>query len=194
MLRRLTGNVTAVEKQTVVVDLSTVRGLGLEVWVSDPQSPALAVGTEVTLITYLHVRPEELSLFGFLAEEEYRLFMQLIRVNGVGPRVAIGMLGVMNPAVLVQAILHDEPKVIAQTPGVGLRTAKKIILELAERMADFAPLVPGVALPADQDADMLTALTQMGFSTAEASQALGQVPAEVQDEGERLRLALQNLG
>ena len=194
MIRRLIGYVMAAERQTVVVGFSAVRGLCLEVWVSDPQSPELAVGTEVTLITYLHVRPEELSLFGFLAEEEYQTFMQLIRVSGVGPKVAIGMLGVMSPAVLVQAILHNDPKVISQAPGVGLRTARKIILELADRITDLDTLVQGIVPPADQDADMLAALTQMGFSATEASKALGQVPADVQDEGERLRLALQNLG
>ena len=194
MIRRLTGQVVAAEKQTVVVSLSAVPGLCLEVRVPDPQNPELAVDTEVTLTTYLYVRAEELSLFGFLSEEDYQLFMQLIRVNGVGPRAAIGLLGAMRPAVLVQAILHNDPKVIAQAPGIGPRTAKKIILDLADRIADFATLVHEIALPADEDADMLAALTQMGFSAAEASKALGQVPADVEDEGERLRLALQNLG
>ncbi len=194
MIRRLTGHVVAADDQTVVVGLGGAHGLCLEVRVPDPQQTALAVGTEVTLITYLHVRAEELSLFGFLAEEDYQIFMQLIRVNGVGPRAAVGMLGVMSPAALVQAIVHNDPKAIAQAPGVGPRTARKIILELADRMADFAALGPGMAPPVDTDADVLVALIQMGFSVAEARQALGQVPAEVQDEGERLRLALQNLG
>ncbi len=195
MIRRLAGQVVAAERQTVVVELGAVPGLCLEVWVSDPQRPELAVGVTVTLITYLYVRAEDLSLFGFLAEEDYRIFMQLIRVNGVGPRAALGMLSVLSPAALVQAIVHNEPKVIAQAPGVGPRTAKKIILELGDRVADLASLVDdGAALPVEKDADMLAALTQMGFSDAEASKALGQVPEDVEDEGERLRLALQNLG
>ena len=194
MIRRLTGQVVAVEQQNVVLALGSAPKLCVEIQVPDPQSPELEVGAEVTLITYLHVRPEELSLFGFLSEEDHQIFRRLIRVNGVGPRAALGMLGALSPDTLIQAILHNEPKVIAQAPGIGPRTAQKIILELADRISDIATLTDGFALPVDKDADILAVLTQMGFSASEASRALGQIPEEVKDEGDRLRLALQNLG
>ena len=164
MIRRLTGQVVAAEQQNVVLALGSAPELCVEIQVPDPQSPELEVGAEVTLITYLHVRPEELSLFGFLSEEDHQIFRRLIRVNGVGPRAALGMLGALSPDTLIQAILHNEPKVIAQAPGIGPRTAQKIILELADRISDIATLTDGFVLPVDRDADILAVLTQMGFS------------------------------
>ncbi len=194
MIRRLKGSVITADRHSVVIGLGAAPGLYLEVRVSNPQIPELAIGSTATLFTHLYVRPEEMSLFGFISEDDYRIFMQLIRVSGVGPRAAVGMLGAMSPAELVEAILHNNPKALARAPGIGPRTAKKIILELADRISEISALPEGFKPPTDEDADMLAALTQMGFSTVEASKALDQVPSEIVDEGERLRLALQNLG
>ncbi len=194
MIRRLSGSVITADLHSVIIRLGAAPGLCLEVRVPNPQIPELAIGSTATLFTHLYVRPEEMSLFGFLSEEDYRIFMQLIRVSGLGPRAAVGMLGAISPAELVRAILHNDPKVLARAPGIGPRTAKKIILDLADRIAEISSFPEGFKPPTDEDADILAALTQMGFSTVEASKALDQVPSEVEDEGERLRLALQNLG
>lgn len=194
MIRRLTGKVVSTDQQNVLLDLTSSPGLCVEIQISDTQSPEFDIGTEVTLHTHLHVRPEELSLFGFLTEEGHQIFKRLIRVNGVGPRAAMGILGALKPEILIHAILHNEPKVIAQAPGIGPRTAQKIILELADRISDISTLSQGIEMPTDKDADMLAVLTQMGFSVAEATRALADVPEDVQEEGDRLRQALQNLG
>lgn len=194
MIRRLSGLVVEIQDQSLLVAPGGLPSLCLEVRVPDAHSPDCAPGQEITLHIHMHVREDDLSLFGFLSQEEYRLFMQLIRVGGVGPRAAVGLLGAVSPGALVHAILHNEPKVITQAPGIGPRTARKIIMELADRADELAALSVESVQPTDADAEMVAALVQMGFSAAEAGAALGQVPEDVEDEGERLRLALQQLG
>lgn len=194
MIRKLAGQVAAQEAQAVILALGEGRGLWVEVNVPDPAAAELAVGERVSLYTHLYVRAEELSLYGFLRPEEYRFFRQLLRVNGVGPRAACGLLGAMAPAALAQAILHNEPKVITRAPGIGKRTAQKIIMELADRLADLDADYAGMPSAVQADEEVLQALTQMGFSQAEAQQALRNVPADITDEGERIRLALRQLG
>lgn len=194
MIRRITGQVAAGESQAVVLALDSVPALCLEVNVPDPSASELAVGATVTLYTHLHVRPEEMSLYGFLDERDYRFFLLLLKVSGVGPRAACNLLGTMAAPVLAHAIARNEPSVIARAPGIGRRTAQKVIMELADRIADLDPELQGLVPGSREDEDVLQALTQMGFSMAEAQQALRQVPQGSADVAERIRLALQQLG
>ncbi len=194
MIRRITGRVEAREDQSLILALAASPGLCLEVFVSNPDAPEWQEGETVTLFTHLYVRAEELSLYGFPSEAEYRLFLLLLRVNGVGPKAATGLLGTLSIPVLFRAIAQNEPGVIARAPGIGKRTGQKIIMELADKVKELGPDIQDVSPAAQEDEDVLLALTQMGFSVAEAQQALRTVPSEVTDIGERIRLALVQLG
>ena len=194
MIRRCAGTVVGVEDNSVHIALASLPDLVLEVNVAQTHQPGLAVGSEVILHTHLHVRAEELSLYGFLAEGELRVFQRLIRVSGVGPRAACSLLGSLGPAELVQAILSDQPRMIAQAPGIGRRTAQKIILELKDRVEDLVAAAEMPAPAAAPDRDLIQLLVDMGFPVAQAGQAVAQVPEEVEAIEDRLKVALQVLG
>jgi len=194
MIRRVTGRIGARESHSLIMSLAASPGLCLEVFVADPDDAAWQEGETITLFTHLYVRAEELSLYGFPTEAQYRLFLLLLRVNGVGPRAASGLLGTLSIPVLFRAIAQNEPGVIARAPGIGKRTGQKIIMELADKIREMDPDLHTVAPASQEDEDVLQALTQMGFSVAEAQQALRAVPSEVTDIGERIRLALVQLG
>ncbi len=194
MIRRIQGRVEAREGQSLIVTLADSPGLSLEVFVANPEAPEWVEGEVVSLFTHLYVRAEEMSLYGFATAAEYRLFLLLLRVNGVGPRAASGLLGTLSIPVLLRAIVQNEPDVIARAPGIGTRTGQKIIMELADKVKELDPDLQAVAPSVQEDEDVLLALTQMGFSVAEAQQALRAVPSDVTDVAERLRRALAQLG
>ncbi len=194
MIRSITGRIEAKESQSLIIALADNPGLSLEVFVANPEASAWVEGETVTLFTHLYVRAEELSLYGFATAAEYRLFLLLLRVSGVGPKAASGLLGAMSIPVLFKAIAQNEPGIIARAPGIGKRTGQKIIMELADKVKDLDPELQTVSASVQEDEDVLMALTQMGFSVAEAQQALRLVPGDVEDVGERIRLALVQLG
>lgn len=194
MIRRCAGTVVGADDNSVHIALASLPDLVLEINVPQIHLSGLAAGGEVELHTYLHVRAEELSLYGFPNEGELRVFQRLIRVSGVGPRAACSLLGALGPAELVQAILSDSPQMIAQAPGIGRRTAQKIILELKDRVED---LVVDAEMPtpaAAPDRELIQLLVDMGFSVAQASQAVAQVPGEVEAIEDRLKAALRVIG
>ena len=194
MIRRCAGTVVGTEDNCVHVALASLPDLVLEVNVPQVHLSGLAVGSEAELHTYLHVRAEELSLYGFPNEGELRVFLRLIRVSGVGPRAACSLLGSLGPAELVQAILSDHPQTIAQAPGIGRRTAQKIILELKDRVEDLVAAAEMPAPAGAPDRELIQLLVDMGFPVAQASQAVAQVPGEVEALEDRLKAALQLLG
>lgn len=194
MIRRCTGTVVGADDSSVHIALASLPDLVLEINVPQIHLSGLAAGSEAVLHTYLHVRAEELSLYGFPNEGELKVFQRLIRVSGVGPRAACSLLGALGPAELVQAILSDQPQMIAQAPGIGRRTAQKIILELKDRVEDLVVDAEMPAPAAAPDRELIQLLVDMGFPVAQASQAVAQVPEEVEAIENRLKAALQLLG
>ncbi|MCY4520016.1 MAG: Holliday junction ATP-dependent DNA helicase RuvA [Caldilineaceae bacterium] len=194
MIRRCAGTVVGADDNSVHIALASLPDLVLEINVPQIHLSGLAAGSEVELHTYLHVRAEELSLYGFPTEGDLRVFQRLIRVSGVGPRAACSLLGALGPAELVQAILSDSPQMIAQAPGIGRRTAQKIILELKDRVEDLVVDAEMPAPAAAPDRELIQLLVDMGFPVAQASQAVAQVPEDVEAIEERLKAALQVLG
>ena len=194
MIRRCAGTVVGTDDNSVHIALASLPDLVLEINVPQIHLSGLAAGGEAVLHTYLHVRAEELSLYGFPTEGELRVFQRLIRVSGVGPRAACSLLGALGPAELVQAILSDSPQMIAQAPGIGRRTAQKIILELKDRVEDLVVDAEMPAPAAAPDRELIQLLVDMGFPVAQASQAVAQVPEDVEAIEDRLKAALQVLG
>lgn len=138
-------------------------------------------GMEVTLYTHFHVREDGMVLYGFAGEEERDAFEQLIAINGVGPKVALALLSVMDARSLYKAIADEDQQRLALAPGVGKKLAARLVLELKGKLP-MAALVGGTSsTPSGKiQAEVLEALMGLGYSTTEAQQALAKIP---QDQG-----------
>lgn len=191
MIRAVRGVVLAQGKDYVVVEIgSQSGGLGLKVSTTEPTAYQLREGDAVALHTYLQVREDALSLYGFTTEEELSMFELLLTVNGVGPRVALATLSTLSPHALQMAIANDEPALVARVPGIGKRTAQKIVLELKDKLKLPSATFAGMAQVNDVDSEVIDALTSLGYSVVEAQRAVQQIPKEVAGVEERLRVAL----
>jgi len=139
-------------------------------------------GKEVTLYTHFHVREDGMALYGFSGEEERDAFEQLIGISGVGPKVALALLSVMDARTLYKAIADEDQQKLALAPGVGKRLAARLVLELKGKLPSLVALggTSGGYTSGKIQADVLEALVGLGYSTAEAQAALGKIP---QDQG-----------
>jgi Holliday junction DNA helicase RuvA len=156
-----------------------VGGLGVLASVPGTTAAALAPGDDATLFTHLHVREEALTLFGFATREDLVLFEQLISVSGVGPRVALGLQSATDHAQLTASIAAGRADLLRRVPGIGQKTAERIVLELRERVQP--PAASGeVEVPLARpraDAEVVAALMGLGYTQAEASSAAERLPA-----------------
>lgn len=151
------------------------------------------VGDKVYLHTHLYVREDNIALYGFASAEEMGLFQSLITVSGIGPRTALGILSTISPDQLIAAIESGNLDLLSQVPGIGKKTAGRIVLELKGKLAKEwgSAIVPSLQ---QEDADVVAALTGLGYSLREATQA---VSALADSKGlkleEKVKLALQQL-
>jgi len=187
MIANLKGRIEAIGRDYLVVG---VGGIGFKVYV--PTSfleTAEGLGRQVELFTHLHVRENELTLYGCGSEDELALFELLLGVSGVGPRVALAMLSTMSPDSLRLAIAQGNAVALTRVPGIGPKMAKKIVFHLKDRIAvEVGP--EAVPFLTDADAEVIAALTSLGYSVVEAQAALQSLPAEEMEIEERVRLAL----
>ena len=186
MLARLSGTVWSTREDHLVV---RVGGIGFQVRAPAGVLRQLDVDQPVELFTYLHVRENELALYGFLVQEERALFELLLGISGIGPKAALALVGAVSSDALRQAVLQNEPGLLTRVPGIGSKTAQKIIFHLKDKIiptgVDAAPLL------SDTDAEVIAALTGLGFSLVEAQTALQNLPrGEELPVEERVRLAL----
>jgi Holliday junction DNA helicase RuvA len=187
MISVLNGRVVEVSSDSLVVGLG---GIGLQVFVPTPLRERSRPGDELFLHTYLVVRQDALSLYGFETLEERQLFILLLQVDGIGPRLALAVLSALSPDAIRRAIFHEQPEIFTRVPGVGKKTAQKILLQLQDRIPAISGLEPVAAL-ADVDTEVLAALTTLGYSVVEAQAALQSIPRDTpQDVEARLRAAL----
>lgn len=168
-----------------------VGGVGLQVFVTAQARSQVRPGDEIALHTYLVVRQDLLSLYGFASIEEREIFLLLLGVDGIGPRLALAVLSTLSPDAVRRAIFHEQPEVFTRVPGVGKKTAQKILLQLQDRIPALTG-VEKVEAFSDLDAEVLAALTSLGYSVVEAQAALQSIPRDTPQEAEeRLRAALQ---
>jgi holliday junction DNA helicase RuvA len=186
MIRMVRGTVMARGKDYLVID---VGGVGYKVFVPEPAALSANSNEEIILHTYLQVREDALNLFGFADEEELAMFELLLGVNGVGPKVALATLSVLNPDMLRMAVASEEPAMIARVPGVGKRTAEKIVLELRDKVKHVSG-IQSLAYATDVDSEVVDALISLGYSVVEAQRAVQKLPKEATSVEDRLRLAL----
>lgn len=174
MLGRLTGLLAEKSPPQVLID---VGGVGYEVDV--PMSSFFnlpAIGENVTLLTHFVVREDAQVLFGFLTAPERETFRMLIKISGVGPRTALSILSGLTVGDLAQAVTAQDASRLVKVPGIGKKTAERLLLELKDKLA----LVPGTGAPASAagaGSDALNALLALGYSDKEARAALGKLDA-----------------
>lgn len=163
-------------------DHAILRVGGFSVRVFAPSSTLKTLhetGTEVTLYTHFHVREDGLSLYGFSGEEERDAFEQLIAISGVGPKVALALLSVMDARTLYKAIADEDQQRLALAPGVGKRLAARLILEMKGKLPSLAALGgTGGYTSGRTQAEVLEALMGLGFSAAAAQAALAKIPQD----------------
>ena len=168
-----------------------VGGVGLLVFVPADLTSSYEIGEHAQLFTHLVVREDNLSLYGFASQDSRSLFQNLITVNGVGPRLALAVLSSLSVDMIYQSVLGEQAQVFAQVPGIGSKTAQKIVLYLHDKLKplEAAGMISGVR---DVNREVMDALVGLGYSVIEAQTAIQALPKEAPDElEERLRLALQ---
>ena len=157
------------------------------------------VGESMKVHTYLSVREDAMELFGFATKEEKSMFTRLLSVSGIGPKVALSILGSMPLRDLTLAIVTGDITALSRAPGVGKKTAQRLALELKEKVdqsdLDAVPVSGGVYTPIQEDAatEALAALQALGYTPAEASKAINQVRGQSNSPNELVRLALRNM-
>jgi Holliday junction DNA helicase RuvA len=186
MIARLHGTVIDRGADHLVVD---VRGVGYLVFAPTGTLARAQSGAEITLHTHMVVREDSMTLYGFLEAHEQRLFGILVGVTGVGPRVGLALLSVLPADELSFAIASGNAAALSRAPGVGQKLASRIVLELREKMSGAQPAtIPGV-----ESEDVVAALMSLGYSQAEAVDAVArsEFPADAPVE-EKVRLALSH--
>lgn len=188
MIDIVSGQVASIGKSSIVV---MVGGVGLRVNVPKTVFDLVhGTGDAVMLYTHLVVREDALTLFGFTTEEERTVFETLISVSGVGPKLGLSIMGALSIDHLRAAVSREEPEILTRVPGIGKKTAEKIIFELKGKMG--TTVGGGLAAFTDTDGDVIEALTAMGYSIVEAQTAIQSIPRDgPKDLESRIFLALQ---
>ncbi|MDH5606336.1 MAG: Holliday junction branch migration protein RuvA [Anaerolineae bacterium] len=188
MISHLNGRIADIEEDGLVIELG---GIGLKVHVPAALRQESKPGNVVSLFTHMVVRETELSLYGFPTKEERHFFEMLIGVSGIGPRLGLAALSTLNPNAIRRAVLNEQSEIFSRIPGVGKKTAQKILLHLQDKITSVDGLEPIAAMD-DVDGEVMAALTSMGFSVVESQAALQFIPKDApKDIEERLKLALQ---
>ncbi len=192
MIARLRGAVIDVRADSVILD---VAGVGYKVRAG---APVLAQaherrGEELSVYTYLAVREDALELYGFETSEELSLFELLIGVSGIGPKSALSIMNLGDTEGLRSAIANGDIAYLTRVSGIGRKTAEKIVLELREKAGGMESSADGGSVTG-ADADVIDALTSLGYTLRQAREALKSVPKEITGTSDKLREALRILG
>jgi Holliday junction DNA helicase RuvA len=191
MIATLRGEIAQVEDNALIVE---VGGVGLRVFVPAPLRARMKAGEPAFLFTYLVVRQDALTLYGFESQADRDLFNMLLGVDGVGPRVALSVLSTLTLEAVQRAVFTEESEILSRVPGVGKKTAQKITLHLHDKLKPTDAL-KSLAAMSDADSEVLAALTALGYSVVEAQSAIQSLPKDAPDEvEERLRAALGYFG
>ncbi len=188
MIAFIEGEVVQAGEDYVILRLG---GMGILVYVPVTLARQAHIGAPLFLYTHLVVREDGWALYGFESEVERRYFTFLLGVNGVGPRLALAILGVLSVGMIQQAVREEQLEIFTRVPGVGRKTAQKIVLYLQDKIGREEPMA-SLAAFSEVDHQVLEALTSLGYSVIEAQAALQSIPRDAPaDAEERLRLALR---
>jgi Holliday junction DNA helicase RuvA len=192
MIASLQGAVESLGSDWAIVN---VGGVGFRVYMPTSVLSTLgAVGESVKLHTHLHVKEDDISLYGFSSANELQLFETLIGVSGLGPRLALAMLSTMSVEQLTMAIATGSTALLTSVPGIGKKMAERLVLELKDKIGAGLIAIPAARM-AEEHAEVLAALTSLGYSVTEASQAVATLPRDSKlTLEEQVKLALQYFG
>ena len=175
MIASLYGKLESLGSDGAVIN---VGGIGFQVYMPTSTLSELGkIGEEVKLHTYLHLREDNAALYGFASTDELGLFQNLISVSGLGPKLALAMLSAMNIERLTMAIATSSVDLLTEIPGIGKKMANRLILELKEKIGAGWITTPAVQL-AEENAEVVAALTSLGYSVSEATRAVASLPPD----------------
>lgn len=192
MIAFVKGSLVDVESDRVIID---VGGIGYNVFVSSYTMGRLPLeGNEVKLYTYLNVKEDLMQLYGFLSKDELRIFKLLIGVNGIGPKGGLGILSYLTPDDLRFAVMANDVKAISAAPGIGKKTAEKLILELKDKLGSIEPeevpvsesVTGNTPFSKEIQTDAVQALVALGYGSTEALRAVTNVMTEQEDSVEEI--------
>jgi Holliday junction DNA helicase RuvA len=188
MISSLSARIQDILSDSLIVE---VGGVGLQVYIPAPLKERLSIGDNTLLYTHLVVREDALTLYGFESKDARSIYRLLLGVNGVGPRLALAVLSTLSPDEIRGAVLQEREDVFNHVPGIGKKTAQKIIIHLQDKIPAEAGLAP-ISVLAEGDVEVVAALSALGYSVVEAQSAIQSIPKDApQDVETRLRLALQ---
>lgn len=192
MIASLYGKVESLSSDWAIIN---VGGIGFQVYMPTSTLSTLGtIGEEVKLHTHFHLREDNATLYGFASAEELGLFQTLIGVSGVGPKLAVAMLSVMDAEKLSMAIATGSTDLLTGIPGIGKKVANRIILELKEKIGAGWITTPAAQL-VQENIEVVAALTSLGYSVAEANRAVATLPSSSDlSLEEKIKLALQYFG
>ncbi len=192
MIASLHGKLESVGGDGAIID---VGGIGFQVYMPTSTLSTLgAIGKEVKLYTHLHLREDNVTLYGFASPDELRLFQALIGVSGLGPKLALAMLSAMSVEQLTMAIATGGTDLLTVVPGIGKKVADRLVLELKEKIGAGWITTPAAQF-AQENTDVLAALTSLGYSVTEATRAVAALPTSSDlSLEEKIKLALQYFG
>jgi len=189
------GEVASTDKDYVVID---VGGVGYRVYTSAQSMLNIRTGSTVKLYCQLVVREDSHTLYGFYTPEEREMFLRLTGVSGIGPKVALSILSAMKVSDLAAAIITSDERAFSKVPGVGKKTAQRIIIDLAEKIATKEVFDDGAGEPlpggAGVEAEAIAALVALGYNRAEAAKAVGSVKNLGDTTEDIILLALRRMG
>ncbi len=187
MIGFLKGKVIMKKNNSIIINVNNV---GYKINVNDYIFEKINIEQEISLYIYTHVREQEISLYGFLTEKDQQMFELLISVSGIGPKAALKLLSIADIKSIKTAIVNRDISILTQVSGVGKKTAEKVVIELSGKV-DSIDIETD---PGNSDVDVINALKSMGYSISESRDALGEVPKDITDTSERVRLALKFIG
>lgn len=201
MINYIRGKLADITGNSIIVENG---GIGYEIFVPGTAGYGKwQAGREILVYTYMHVREDLVQLFGFADKDSLEVFKMLVTVSGIGPKGALGIIGAMGTDTLRFAILADDEKTIAKAPGIGIKTARKLIIELKDKIK--AKETTGTVMPSGEESEASSGSVQLISDAAEALEALGYAPAQAlaavksvdkntyKTASELLKLSLKNL-
>lgn len=180
MISLITGNVRAINSDRLVVEIG---GFGVSVLVTPSTTTQVTLGAQIQLFTSLVVREDSLTLFGFVNEESRALFELVQTVSGIGPKVALSILGALTPEDLGRAISQEDIGAIEKVPGIGRKGAQRLILELKGKLSDLSTSQHYKGHQPAWREQLASALVSLGFSPKESDNAISSVVGTLQSDG-----------
>ena len=191
MIAGVKGIIEAIGNNWVVLD---VGGVSLQVFLPTSTLSTLGVvGQETRLHTHLHVREDNLTLYGFGSAREMALFETLITVKGIGPKLGLAMLSAMDVEQLTMAIAGGDANMLTAVPGIGKKTAERIVLELKDKVGGTWMMTQDLEAVSG-NSDVVSALTSLGYSVAEATRAVATLPSTPMSVEDKIKMALKSFG